>query len=496
MADVDGYDSNNDLVKFLLDNASIDNNIFSYNLIRKIKLISVPKEIIIYNKNDLTKAVTDGTIIDEGKYIIYQNKEIIKTNKLYELEYQYMVQEPNSFVGDSYSYGNGQILYGRVNKISMKLCHEFCETCKQLGVSNNKQYCMSCLEPYTYNYFNYFNSSQSNCVPEGYNNDIETGELIECKSVEYKYYYNKTDNNKRICFKYDYECPISYNYMDKNSTECYNYIYSLYEDLPEFYIDYVISNLVSIINTYVFLDIAQNPQIFKTSHSTHSPIDLIDSLNNVKKDNRQYYEFYREIRQILGSVRDMHFNIYSYMSPNKKILEGVSACIPFSFIIDKDSHDNKIKVYIKYNEECAKYYSDEIKDYIKKKIETKTALKLINGKDPFEYVQNWGRNFHTMKSPHGHFSYIKTNIHLFYLPEYPFTPEELKVKFEFKSKDDKEDFIILDYYVLVPELPILNKMNNNNKYFLSSFNEDNKFLEFFREEMKKYRNNVNIPFLR
>ena len=66
LADVDGYDSKNDLVKFLLDHASIDNNIFSYNLIRKIKLISVPKEIMIYNKNVSTQAITDGTIIDEG----------------------------------------------------------------------------------------------------------------------------------------------------------------------------------------------------------------------------------------------------------------------------------------------------------------------------------------------------------------------------------------------------------------------------------------------
>jgi len=80
------------------------------------------------------------------------------------------------------------------------------------------------------------------------------------------------------------------------------------------------------------------------------------------------------------------------MSPNNKILEGVSACIPFSFFIDKDSHDNRIKVYIKYNEKCAKYYSDEIKDYVRKKVTTKTALKLINGKDPFEYIQNWGKN--------------------------------------------------------------------------------------------------------
>ena len=90
-ADIDGYDSNNDFVKYLLEHASIDNNIFSYKLIRKVKLISVPKEIIIYNKNDLSKHIVNGSIIDEGNYILHQNKEVIKTNKLYELEYQYLV---------------------------------------------------------------------------------------------------------------------------------------------------------------------------------------------------------------------------------------------------------------------------------------------------------------------------------------------------------------------------------------------------------------------
>ena len=120
LADIDGYDYNKDIIKYLLEFASIDNNIFSYSLIRKIKLVSIPKEIIIYNKNDHSQAILNGTIIDEGNYVLYQNKEVIKTNKLYELEYQYLVEE---------SFENRQILYGRVNKLSMKLCHEFCDSC-------------------------------------------------------------------------------------------------------------------------------------------------------------------------------------------------------------------------------------------------------------------------------------------------------------------------------------------------------------------------------
>ena len=236
----------------------------------------------------MTQPITEGTIIDEGNYKLFQNKEIIKTKKLYEIEYQFMVQEPDSYVESNSPYRNGQILLGRVNRLSMKLCHEYCESCNQLGISNNEQYCLSCLEPYTYDYFSYYNIFQSNCVPEGYFNDIETGHLIECNSVAYKYYYNKTDNGKRICFKYDYECPTSYNYLNPDTNECFNYIYSLYEDISESYTTNVITNLVSIMNAYVFLDIAQNPQIFKPTHSTHSPIDLISSLNNVKRDNRKY----------------------------------------------------------------------------------------------------------------------------------------------------------------------------------------------------------------
>ena len=216
LADIDGYDYNKDIVKYLLEFASIDNNIFSYSLIRKIKLVSIPKEIIIYNKNDHSQAILNGTVIDEGNYVLYQNKEVIKTNKLYELEYQYLVEE---------SFENRQILYGRVNKLSMKLCHEFCDSCYQLGISENEQFCLSCLEQYTYNYFSYFNIFKSICVPEGYYYDKEVEQLIKCDTVQYKYYYNITDNNKRICFKYDYECPTSYNFLDKSDNECFNYIY-------------------------------------------------------------------------------------------------------------------------------------------------------------------------------------------------------------------------------------------------------------------------------
>ena len=94
MADIEGYSEVNDFATFLLDHSSVDNNIFSYNLIRKVKLISIPNEIFIYHKDDLENPVPNGTIINEGNYVLLQNKKVNKTFELYKLDYQFLVEEP------------------------------------------------------------------------------------------------------------------------------------------------------------------------------------------------------------------------------------------------------------------------------------------------------------------------------------------------------------------------------------------------------------------
>ena len=219
---------------------------------------------------------------------------------------------------------------------------------------------------------------------------------------------------------------------------------------------------------------------------------MIGTLEKVKKENRKFYEFYREIREILGSMRDMHLNIFPFVTPNGKKFFDVSACIPFSFIVDKDNSDNKIKVYIKYLEKCGKFYNDNIKNYIINKMETKKALKLINGQDPFAYIQNGGWKYWGATSPHGQFSKVKNTIPTFYLFNYPLTPEELKVKYEFESNNEKEDFIILDYYLLSPNFEQFKKLYEADKNLLFSFDK-NDFSEFFETEMEKYINNINKP---
>ena len=87
------YDPNMNLVYSLLDDFMIDNNLFGYEKMNKIRLNQIPEEIIFYNESK-NIPLSNGDIITENYRLTY-NKELIKENKYYELGYQYMVIEPN-----------------------------------------------------------------------------------------------------------------------------------------------------------------------------------------------------------------------------------------------------------------------------------------------------------------------------------------------------------------------------------------------------------------
>ena len=149
----------------LVENLIIDNNIFNYQKEAKIKLISIPPEILFYYSNN-DSLVLNEDILDTD-YILKQNSSITKENKYYYLEYQYIIREPDydSFyesaffykdVYNSYSpfdlryYFEPRILYGKTNTLRFKLCNLYCRTCVKLGVTEINQECESCPDGYKY----------------------------------------------------------------------------------------------------------------------------------------------------------------------------------------------------------------------------------------------------------------------------------------------------------------------------------------------------------
>ena len=245
-------DYNNKFFWFLLKNLTIENNIFGYFPIKAIKLTFIPKEIEIkqlinyyfdFEANEEIEIDEKKVPLEESflfcddyisspyctsgnenyefdyEYIIEPNNELIKNSDYYFIEYQYILIEMdlNNTSSEPNTY------FGRANRLNFKLCHDYCETCKELGLSDNDQKCLSCLPEYQYDYFYFSNKAEENpniCVPEGKYYYKDNNKLIDCNEYYFNYYFNIT-NNKKICFSRGYECPSSYQIYNQKTKECF-----------------------------------------------------------------------------------------------------------------------------------------------------------------------------------------------------------------------------------------------------------------------------------
>ena len=239
--DSNNTDTSLNLFDYLKSKLVVENNVFDFSAENKIKLVSIPDEILMYT--DTTKLNNEAIITENPK--LYQNQALLKTNKNYSLYYQLYVKEPDfdHFLANAQQYlifdnNGGEIsaddamkteysnrignhLPGKTIKVDFELCFKYCETCKALGITEDNQYCVTCKEDYRFDYWNYFGKYPSNCVPENKFNDLQTGKLETCTKDNSKFYFNTTDG-KRYCFKYEYDCPPPYPYLNLTTHECLN----------------------------------------------------------------------------------------------------------------------------------------------------------------------------------------------------------------------------------------------------------------------------------
>ena len=220
LMDTGYYDKENNLFNRLMLNLTIDNNIFGYEKVYKIRLVKICPELLFYrgeyNKTQESEQFPLNDDFD-ANITLLQNRAIKKEeNKLYTLEYQYFVKQPNYTIFkemprhiinvpdnfDGEQYYERKILPGRTNILKFKLCHNYCGTCIEYGLTNNDQRCDTCKEPYTYDYLAYVNRFTGNCVPKDQMYDVEEHVLKNCEGSEYKYYFNTSHGGERFCFKY------------------------------------------------------------------------------------------------------------------------------------------------------------------------------------------------------------------------------------------------------------------------------------------------------
>ena len=76
LTDIDTYDSSNNLYNILIEKLVIDNNIFGYEKVEQIKLVSIPEEIEFHSVSDNSLLSNGDSLYSDS--ILKQNKNINK----------------------------------------------------------------------------------------------------------------------------------------------------------------------------------------------------------------------------------------------------------------------------------------------------------------------------------------------------------------------------------------------------------------------------------
>ena len=214
--------------------------------------------------------------------------------------------------------------------------------------------------------------------------------------------------------------------------------------------DDIISNLISLLNNhYVYLDIAKNPP------PPFKPVDVIKELQSINTKYINYYEFYQKVNNILLKLQDNHLQIYF-----KKILE-LEYISPIYYYTKTINFRNYL--FCDLINTADKFFDKSLIREINEN--KKYPIKRINKKDPFEYVQTFGR-YPKFKSEHAQFTFnINKFIYNGQFHTYPFIKEDLtNIKIEFNNGIT----IKFDYKILKPKIT------------------SRKLEEFYKEEMKKH----------
>ena len=136
----------NNLIDIILKDIKIDNNLFGFELEKKLKLITIPQELNFFNiesNGEKTQVNEEGTL--NYNYEICQHENIIKNgNQKYYFEFQCIAQDVEVSKFDQYAsetkilrskdyYQDGvenferKTFYGKTIKIEFELCYELCK---------------------------------------------------------------------------------------------------------------------------------------------------------------------------------------------------------------------------------------------------------------------------------------------------------------------------------------------------------------------------------
>jgi hypothetical protein len=176
------------------------------------------------------------------------------------------------------------------------------------------------------------------------------------------------------------------------------------------------------------------------------------------------FKFYQELKLLFDKLGDQHLTINIQTSPLKNLF---FEC-PIQLAIRENNYKFKMFGKVRPTEDNYQYFrnKEEVFNIIKKNLDV--PITKINGKDPFDYITEFGGSYEKFKSPQGTFRFKmfeqqKRNSRNFF--DYPLPPEEFyNFTVEYQNGDNfTTDFVIYSYSKITQ-----NSINNDVKSFIEN----------------------------
>jgi hypothetical protein len=255
-------------------------------------------------------------------------------------------------------------------------------------------------------------------------------------------------------------------------------------------------------NSYAFYDIAKKPPQPSFSKSYHKAVDLQERFKSLNVKDINTYQFYQKINNVLAELKDPHIALFFKDS----YIEDFNILSPFMYYIQE--YNGKPRMFAScLSTNYIQYFKNPLLIYEFCVVFNNLPIKSINGKDPFEYINNFGGNYLSTKNTHGTFTYKMYYNNDIPLSDYPLTEKDLEeLIIVFEDDEDKEETITVntDYKLHSSTVDIDKEIEENkgagrllgegrrvrSKYY--SKNRKNK--EKDREKKEKKRNKKNKFF--
>ena len=235
----------------------------------------------------------------------------------------------------------------------------------------------------------------------------------------------------------------------------------------------IIDSTKILMNEYPFINILKDPpQIDGKDY--FQKVDIMKELDelqsNIENSQMNLYEYYQRYLKIIRHTNDRHIG-FDYANNISLELSNTILISPFVIKTENDK-----KSYLLHND-LINYFEIESEIPFFEKIIKKenTSINNINGQNPFDFIRNFCKDYHTFKNKNAKFSFTKLLFETYFdLSECPLNLEEFKLNIEYEDGD----YINATMIGLLADFNETYTNNENYEYFMN-------FLKKEKENKKK-----------